>query len=214
MGKATSPSRRNCRPNKIAGEPVSRVLSRDRYRFRPACAAAAIHLTRRIAPTAPATNPDLMGAKRSCLRRGARPLCGLAPGGVCHDGNRYRSPGAPLPHPFTLACAARQPSAVCSLWHFPCGCPRRALPATLVSWSPDFPRDPKATRLPGSPAISDIGVRNAVGKSVIQRVWPRSRSSRSWNRIARTSPSITPSIRSGRQRRWKASTALRPSVMS
>ena len=34
----------------------------------------------------------------------------------------------------------RPKAVVCSLWHFPWGHPRRALPATLVSWSPDFPR--------------------------------------------------------------------------
>jgi len=28
-----------------------------------------------------------------------------------------------------------------SLWRFPWGCPRRALPGTLPSWSPDFPRE-------------------------------------------------------------------------
>ena len=43
---------------------------------------------------------------------------------------------------------------------------------------------------------------------------PRSRSKSNWNRIARTCPSISPSIFSGRQRRWKASTALCPSVIS
>ncbi len=31
--------------------------------------------------------------------------------------------------------------AVSSLWRFPWGYPRRALPGTLPSWSPDFPRD-------------------------------------------------------------------------
>jgi hypothetical protein len=30
--------------------------------------------------------------------------------------------------------------AVSSLWRFPWGCPRRALPGTVASWSPDFPR--------------------------------------------------------------------------
>ena len=30
--------------------------------------------------------------------------------------------------------------AVSFLWRFPWGCPRRALPGTLPSWSPDFPR--------------------------------------------------------------------------
>ena len=29
--------------------------------------------------------------------------------------------------------------AVCFLWHFPWGCPRRALPGILILWSPDFP---------------------------------------------------------------------------
>ena len=44
------------------------------------------------------------------------------------------------------------PSAVCSLWHFPSACAGRALPATLVSWSPDFPRDRShaAARPPGT----------------------------------------------------------------
>ena len=66
------------------------------------------------------------------------PLFGLAPGGVCHAApvtsravRSYRTL-SPLP----LACAG----AVCSLWHFPWGHPRRALPATVVPWSPDFPR--------------------------------------------------------------------------
>ena len=45
-------------------------------------------------------------------------------------------------------------------------------------------------------------------------VRPSSRSSSSWNRIARISPSTSPSILRGRQRRWNASTALAPSVMS
>jgi hypothetical protein len=66
----------------------------------------------------------------------APPLFGLAPGGV------YRAAGvaagavrsyrtlSPLP--------ARRP-AVCFLWHFPWGRPRRALPGTVSPWSPDFP---------------------------------------------------------------------------
>ena len=38
-------------------------------------------------------------------------------------------------HPY-LALAGK---AVCFLWHFPWGRPRRALPGTVFSWSPDFP---------------------------------------------------------------------------
>jgi hypothetical protein len=35
-------------------------------------------------------------------------------------------------------------SAVCFLWHFPWGRPRRALPGTVPPWSPDFPPLAKA----------------------------------------------------------------------
>ena len=34
---------------------------------------------------------------------------------------------------------AAETAAVCFLWHFPWGRPRRALPGTVVPWSPDFP---------------------------------------------------------------------------
>ncbi len=37
-------------------------------------------------------------------------------------------------------CLVRRPSAVCSLWHFPWGRPRRTLSGTVSPWSPDFPR--------------------------------------------------------------------------
>ncbi|GGA46656.1 hypothetical protein GCM10011499_15500 [Pelagibacterium lentulum] len=39
--------------------------------------------------------------------------------------------------------------AVCFLWHFPWGRPRRALPGTVFSWSPDFPLRVNAQRPPG-----------------------------------------------------------------
>ena len=62
---------------------------------------------------------------RSCSRWGlpCRPCC--------------QGRGALLPHPFTLAPG--RPGAVCFLWHFPWGRPRRALPGTVFPWSPDFP---------------------------------------------------------------------------
>ena len=40
----------------------------------------------------------------------------------------------PDPHPGT-----RGTKAVCFLWHFPWGRPRRVLPGTVSPWSPDFP---------------------------------------------------------------------------
>ena len=44
-------------------------------------------------------------------------------------------------HPCLLPCAisGRQEQAVCFLWHFPWGRPRRPLAGTVFPWSPDFP---------------------------------------------------------------------------
>ena len=77
---------------------------------------------------------------RSCSRWGL----------PCHR-HRWRR-GALLPHPFTLALRATAAAAamrgslaggaVCSLWHFPWGRPRRGLPGTVFPWSPDFPPAP------------------------------------------------------------------------
>ena len=53
---------------------------------------------------------------------------------------RYRARGALLPHHFTLARPwFPMPRAVCFLWHFPWGRPRRRLAGTVFPWSPDFP---------------------------------------------------------------------------
>ena len=54
---------------------------------------------------------------------------------------RCRRRGALLPHPFTLAppdLSARA-AAVCFLWRFPWGRPRRTLSGAVSVWSPDFP---------------------------------------------------------------------------
>ena len=65
--------------------------------------------------------------------------------------------GALLPHPFTLTLSVGLPrlalleavwpamrcnrfwKAVCFLWHFPWGRPRRTLSGAVFPWSPDFP---------------------------------------------------------------------------
>ena len=57
----------------------------------------------------------------------------LSPGARCAltaPFHPYRNPVIPK---------AYSASAVCSLWHFPWGRPRRALPGTVLPWSPDFP---------------------------------------------------------------------------
>jgi len=88
--------------------------------------------------------------------------------------SRCRSRGALLPHPFTLARASR---AVCFLWHFPWGRPRRALPGTVSPWSPDFPPPP-----------APVGARpaGARGGSGHPAVWRRTyRRPRACRRAAR-----------------------------
>ena len=63
---------------------------------------------------------------------------------------RCRSRGGLLPHPFTLAT---ETVAVCFLWHFPWGRPRRPLAGTVSPWSPDFPHpQPFGIRGRGRPA--------------------------------------------------------------
>jgi hypothetical protein len=62
-----------------------------------------------------------------------------------------QSRGGLLPHPFTLAVA--EAAAVCFLWHFPWGRPRRPLAGTVSPWSPDFPHpQPFGSRECGRPA--------------------------------------------------------------
>jgi hypothetical protein len=85
----------------------------------------------RVSPNLPPAAPS-----RSCSRWGlpCRPRC--------------RGRGALLPHRFTLArggsCLLAR--AVCFLWHFPWGRPRRPLAGTVFPWSPDFPPPALALR--------------------------------------------------------------------
>ena len=79
-----------------------------------------------------------------CHATGARPLFGLAPGGVCHAGRVAKTPVrscrtlSPLPVSFRL----HRRYTLCGTfpWLRHEALTRRALPATLASWSPDFPR--------------------------------------------------------------------------
>src|SRR5208282_3799873 len=93
----------------------------------------------------PATNPSDQASGRA-PRRLAAPR--IAPIRSCSRRGlpcrrRCRPRGALLPHPFTLAVtpeglAARDP-AVCFLWRYPWGFPRRTLSGAASAWSPDFP---------------------------------------------------------------------------
>ncbi len=72
---------------------------------------------------------------------GHRPYAVLLPAGFAVP--------APLPaprwaltppfHPYRRQRPRPSPEAVSFLWHFPWGCPRRALPGAVFPWSPDFP---------------------------------------------------------------------------
>src|SRR3569623_3624502 len=72
-------------------------------------------------------------------------------------------PYPPSPFGFGVACpgachaiaAQQRKRAVCSLWHFPWGRPRRPLAVTVFRWSPDFPH-PKV-RPPGRLAWAMCG---------------------------------------------------------
>jgi hypothetical protein len=84
---------------------------------------------------------------RSCSRWGlpCRPCC--------------QGCGALLPHRFALArgiiSLARidLARAVCFLWHFPWGRPRRRLAGTVFPWSPDFPLPADRSARSGRPAV-------------------------------------------------------------
>ena len=162
---------------------------------------------RRVAACALATNPGDTGfwpGSKTNPQVAPRPACmpplfGLAPGGVCHAAAVAGARGALLPHPFTLAAPNRSSkvsgllSVALSLTRDPGFWPkvsrRRALPATLVSWSPDFPRQKQASDAAAQPP------------GATHLACPRSRSNSSSNSNAPISPSTTPSIRLGRQRR-------------
>jgi len=74
--------------------------------------------------------------------RGSRPapsLFGFAPGGVYHAGPVAGPAVGSYPTLSPLPRRQCTGEAVCFLWHFPWGRPRRPLAGTVFPWSPDFP---------------------------------------------------------------------------
>jgi hypothetical protein len=136
-------------PEKRRRRPVSRVLSpaREPGDDHSSGARVATDLARPTRTTGPGT--DLCRTPKR--RRTVAPTWSCSRWGLpCR--RRCRRRGALLPHPFTLARRrgrSRPRRAVCSLWHFPWGRPRRALPGTVFPWSPDFPPRPKPERPSG-----------------------------------------------------------------
>jgi len=120
-------------PVGCARGPISRVLFP--FGRRPFLWDACCHAPQATNPRASAGSGLRVAPRdapiRSCSRWGL----------PCHPCCQGR--GALLPHPFDLAAIpdrVRDRAAVCFLLHCPWGHPRRALPATVDPWSPDFPR--------------------------------------------------------------------------
>ncbi|MDB5481719.1 MAG: hypothetical protein JWO83_2772 [Caulobacteraceae bacterium] len=118
-----------CKPGSV---PLPLTGKRDGHSSGPPVAGRFSRPTRASGPAKPAG-----------LAAGATPLFGLAPGGACHAVPVTRSAVgsyptlSPLPLIFSLG--GRSHRAVCFLWRYPWGRPRRALPAAFSPWSPDFP---------------------------------------------------------------------------
>ena len=165
-------------------------------------------------PVAPAANPDGISVKPACRSpEGSRRAVPIRPcsGWGLPCGCRCRKPGALLPHPFSLACAPRERRAIGGMLSVALSLNREASPRPGGRYPPPLFHGARTFLGPRTKSAADAAAQ-PPGPSYL--AWPRSRSKSNWNNIARPSPSISPSIRSGRQRRWNASTALRPSVMS
>ena len=123
-----------------ASRPVSRVL----YGFRPRTETWQPFLWDAPCDAPQATYPDdWPGTGRLAPRH---PYSVLLPVGFTVPSPLPETRWALTP-PFHPYPAASMPltrhsggGAVCFLWHFPWGRPRRTLSGTVVPWSPDFPR--------------------------------------------------------------------------
>lgn len=110
----------------------------------------------------------------------ARFLFGIAPGGACHAvlvaKTAVGSYPTVSPSPWNRAARPRT-MAVSSLWRFPWGCPRWALPSTLPSWSPDFPRVRLFRHWPrGHPAIRAKSTYDSKDCWSTAKLWARAAS--------------------------------------
>ncbi len=218
-GRSASDCYRTANSNDVRG-PVSRVLSCRRF---PACMGS--HSSRRDVAAA------LQQPTRTVWARNLPvPACA---GTHCPYSVLLRvgfTMPLPLPaarcaltapfHPYLTLFAQRRKSLIGGLLSVALSLNsgaspqiRRALPATLVSWSPDFPRPSNppmlsvskgaAARPPDAAQLASSG-----SSSKLSRITSNSNSS------APVSPSTSPSMIRGRKRRWKARTAAWPSAMS
>ncbi len=108
----------------------------------------------------PNASRDRPGRRRGNTAAGCpacRPYLVLLPGGVCPAasvaGRAVGSYPTVSPLPGWFAARKRAGPAVCFLWHFPWGRPRRPLAGTVSPWSPDFPHPLRSAVIqPSDPA--------------------------------------------------------------
>ena len=99
---------------------------------------------------------------------------------------RCRPRGALLPHPFTLTVRrtlSARLQAVCFLWRYPWGRPRRTLSGAASVWSPDFPPLSKAAAVRPTGSKGDRRARAARSRDN-----PQAASGR-WDRVEHRSAS-------------------------
>ena len=100
----------------------------------------------RPSPDASSNQPERRGQRTRPCGAGWRRvslLFGFAPGGACHAADvtarAVRSYRTLSPLPSRVAAFWARDPAVCFLWRFPWGRPRRTLSGAVSVWSPDFP---------------------------------------------------------------------------
>ncbi len=141
----------------LRGEPVSRILStpdRDPGLDDHSSAnrvATAVKLPTRASRALASLRRYPGPRSRTCPARG--PYLALLRVGLAVP-SLSPSPRWALTPPFHRYPAS---GAVSSLWRFPWGCPRRALPGTLANESPDFPRPLPGPRPSSPPRGGQLG---------------------------------------------------------
>ncbi len=171
-----------------------------------------IHLGR-VSPHASRNLPERSARKRGRIRRCRRSYSVLLPVGFAVP-SPLPAPRCALAAPFHPCPQSDRPEsrrsrrAVCSLLHFPWGRPRRVLPGTVLPWSPDFP---PPTRRVAPTGRGRSPVRHAPEPHVGPGAAPGKPGAGASRRTAAIRPIVSwssrPSIRSGRQWRWKAAIA-------
>ena len=127
----------------MRGWPVSRILSQSLRSLDDHSSANRVATAVKLPTRTPGLKVPCRGLRR-CGPYDVGSLFGIAPGGACHTvlvaKTVVGSYPTVSPSPWIRPTQASNTKADSSLWRFPWGCPRRALPGTLLSWSPDFPR--------------------------------------------------------------------------